>query len=60
MFRMIGLGDNIGSGFPAILKAWGDEKWRQPDLYDDQELHQVNLKIMDGIPYAGRMYGFFA
>lgn len=45
MFRMIGLGDNIGSGFPAILKAWGDEKWRQPDLYDDQELHQVNLKL---------------
>ncbi|MDO4344235.1 MAG: putative DNA binding domain-containing protein [Eubacteriales bacterium] len=45
MFRMIGLGDNIGSGFPAILKAWGEEKWRQPDLYDDQELHQVELKL---------------
>lgn len=45
MFRMIGLGDNIGSGFPAILSAWGKEKWRQPDLYDDQELHQVELKL---------------
>jgi len=45
MFRMIGLGDNIGSGFPTILKAWGDEKWRQPDLYDDQELHQVDLRL---------------
>lgn len=45
MFRMIGLGDNIGSGFPAILKAWGDENWRQPDLYDDQELHQVELRL---------------
>lgn len=45
MFRMIGLGDNIGSGFPAILKAWGGEKWRQPDLYDDQELHVVELKL---------------
>ena len=45
MFRMIGLGDNIGSGFPTILKAWGDEKWRQPDLYDDQELHQVELRL---------------
>lgn len=44
MFRMIGLGDNIGSGFPAILNAWGEENWRQPDLYDDQELHQVDLK----------------
>lgn len=45
MFRMIGLGDNIGSGFPTILKAWGDEKWRKPDLYDDQELHQVDLRL---------------
>ncbi len=45
MFRMIGLGDNIGSGFPAILKAWGMEKWRQPDLYYDQELQHVELKL---------------
>lgn len=34
MFRMIGLGDNIGSGFPTILNAWGEENWRKPDLYD--------------------------
>lgn len=45
MFRMIGLGDNIGSGFPTILKAWGEEKWRRPDLHDDQELHHVELKL---------------
>lgn len=45
MFRMIGLGDNIGSGFPTILSAWGEENWRQPDLYNDQELHQVDLKL---------------
>lgn len=45
MFRMIGLGDNIGSGFPTILRAWGEENWRQPDLYDDQELHQVELRL---------------
>lgn len=45
MFRMIGLGDNIGSGFPTILNAWGAENWRQPDLYDDQELHQVDLRL---------------
>lgn len=42
---MIGLGDNIGSGFPTILRAWGEENWRQPDLYDDQELHQVELRL---------------
>lgn len=45
MFRMIGLGDNIGSGFPTILNAWGEENWRQPDLYDDQELQQVDLRL---------------
>jgi len=45
MFRMIGLGDNIGSGFPAILSAWGEEQWRKPDLSQNTELHQVELKL---------------
>lgn len=45
MFRMIGLGDNIGSGFPAILRAWGDENWRKPDLSENTDLHQVELKL---------------
>ncbi len=33
------------TGFPTILRAWGEENWRQPDLYDDQELHQVELRL---------------
>lgn len=45
MFRMIGLGDNIGSGFPTILNAWGAEQWRKPDLSQNEELHQVELKL---------------
>jgi predicted HTH transcriptional regulator len=45
MFRMIGLGDNIGSGFPTILDAWGEEQWRKPDLSQNEELHQVELKL---------------
>lgn len=45
MLRMIGYGDNVGSGFPAILDAWQGEKWRQPDLYEDAELQQVDLKL---------------
>lgn len=32
MFRMIGYGDNIGPGFPAILSVLGEESWRKPDL----------------------------
>ena len=45
MFRMIGYGDNIGSGFPTILGAWGAENWRKPDLSQNEEIHQVELKL---------------
>lgn len=45
MLRMIGYGDNIGSGFPTILSAWGDENWRKPDLSQDEDTHQVTLKL---------------
>lgn len=45
MFRMIGLGDNIGSGFPTILHAWKAENWRKPDLSQNEALHQVELKL---------------
>lgn len=45
MFRMIGLGDNVGSGFPTILNVWGGEQWRKPDLSQNEELHQVELKL---------------
>ena len=45
MFRMIGAGDNIGSGFPTILGAWGGENWRKPDLSENTELHLVELKL---------------
>ena len=43
MLRMIGYGDNIGSGFPLILRAWREEQWIQPELIEDRELHQVSL-----------------
>ena len=45
MLRMIGLGDNIGSGFPKILSVWKDEKWRKPDLSENIDLHIVELKL---------------
>ena len=45
MLRMIGIGDNIGSGFPTILKAWQKENWRKPLLIENQELHTVTLKL---------------
>ena len=45
MLRMIGAGDNVGSGFPTILSAWGNENWRKPDLSENAELHLVELKL---------------
>ena len=45
LLRMIGLGENLGSGFPTILSAWEQEKWKTPDLQEDYDLRQVDLKL---------------
>ena len=45
MLRMLGLGETIGSGFPIILDAWQKEKWRSPDLQDNTDLKQVELRL---------------
>ncbi len=45
MLRMIGFGDNIGSGFPTILNAWTKENWRKPFLEERSDLHLVELTL---------------
>lgn len=45
ILRMIGYGDNIGSGFPTILDAWKKENWRKPDLREDVAMHHVELSL---------------
>ena len=45
IFRMIGLGENIGSGFPTILEACKRENWRKPLLSERPDLHLVELTI---------------
>ncbi|MCM1560171.1 MAG: putative DNA binding domain-containing protein [Butyrivibrio sp.] len=45
MLRMIGFGDNAGSGFPAILSAWKNEGWITPELKEDTGLNQVTLTL---------------
>ena len=32
MFRMIGYGENLGSGFPLILNAWNEKHWIKPEF----------------------------
>ena len=43
LFRMIGYGENIGSGFPLILNAWDEKHWLRPELIEQPELLQVKL-----------------
>lgn len=45
MLRMLGFGETIGSGFPTILAAWQQENWRKPDLRENFESEQVELKL---------------
>ena len=45
MLRMIGFGENIGSGFPTILSAWKKENWRKPILNEKPDLHLVELTL---------------
>jgi len=45
MLRRVGLGDNAGSGFPAILHAWRTQGWEEPELCEDTTLNQVTLRL---------------
>lgn len=45
MLRMVGFGDNAGSGFPAILKAWDENGWVKPKLVENTALNQVTLML---------------
>ncbi len=45
MLRMIGFGENLGSGFPLILHAWDEKHWTKPELIEQPELMQVKLVL---------------
>ena len=45
MLRMIGYGENLGSGFPLILNAWQEKHWLEPQLVEQPELMQVKLEL---------------
>ena len=42
---MLGLGDNVGSGFPIMLSACKSENWRKPALQENLELQEVELHL---------------
>ncbi len=45
MFRLIGYGENIGSGFPKILHAWKQVGWKEPKLENKLALEEVVLTL---------------
>ena len=45
MSRMIGFGENLGSGFPLILSVWNEKHWLKPELIEQRELMQVKLVL---------------
>ena len=45
MLRMIGYGENVGSGFPTIIAAWKAAGWGEPELKNKMELDEVELVL---------------
>ena len=60
MLRMVGFGDNAGSGFPTILATWEAEGWIEPKLVEDTRLNQVTLVLQMKREVAVEEQGNFA
>ncbi len=54
MLRMVGFGDNAGSGFPSILATWKEKDWVEPELIEDTNLNQVTLYLKMVSIYEGQ------
>lgn len=45
LLRMVGFGDNIGSGFQKIMKAWESLKFASPEIHEEPEVTEVWLTL---------------
>ncbi len=45
MLRMIGFGDNIGSGFQKIMKVWKTLGYGSPDIHQEDDVNEVWLTL---------------
>ncbi len=45
MLRMIGFGENVGSGFPKIVAAWKQTNWGEPLLLNKLDVDEVELVL---------------
>jgi predicted HTH transcriptional regulator len=46
LFRMAGFGEQAGSGIPRIVRAWEEQSWRWPDLWEDKERYRTTLFLL--------------
>ena len=51
MLRMIGFGENVGSGFPKIVAAWKQTNWGEPQLLNKFDVDEVELVLP--VPVTG-------
>ena len=52
MLRMIGFGENVGSGFPKIIAAWKETNWGDPQLLNKLDVDEVELVLPVPSPKA--------
>lgn len=45
LLRMVGFGDNIGSGFQKIMKAWENLRYEAPDIHEEPDVTEVWLTL---------------
>lgn len=48
MFQYIGMGEQAGSGYPKILRAWMEQHWQYPDVQEDR-LYETTTLFMPTI-----------
>jgi ATP-dependent DNA helicase RecG len=53
MFRLVGVGEQAGSGIPKILQDWSSQHWSPPKLYEVAEPYNqtlLELRMIDLFP----------
>jgi predicted HTH transcriptional regulator len=53
MFRLVGVGEQAGSGIPKIYGGWASRHWRAPALYERSEPYNqtlLELRMVDLVP----------
>jgi predicted HTH transcriptional regulator len=53
MFRLVGVGEQAGSGIPKIYRGWAIQHWRAPALYERIEPYNqtlLELRMVDLLP----------